>query len=96
LPGIYVDESVEDVEYFHILFDQHEIILAEGAASESLFTGPEALKSVPTKARAELMQLFPNLTRLDYKATSAAHIPSAKLQTALVARHLKNAKAVFA
>ena len=23
LPGIYVDESVEDVEYFHILFDQH-------------------------------------------------------------------------
>ena len=96
LPGIYVDESVEDVEYFHILFDQHEIILAEGAASESLFTGPEALKSVHTKARAELMQLFPNLTRLDYKATSAAHIPSAKLQTALVARHLKNAKAVFA
>ena len=70
--------------------------MAEGAASESLFTGPEALKSVPAKARDELMQLFPNLARLDYKASSAAHIPSGKLQTALVARHLKNAKAVFA
>ncbi len=96
LPGIYVDESVQEVEYFHILFDQHEIIWAEGAATESLFTGPEALKSVPTKARTELMQLFPNLARPDYKATSAAHIPSGRLQTALVARHLKNAKAVFA
>ncbi len=94
LPGIYVDESVEEVEYFHILFDQHEIVTAEGAASESLFTGPEALKSVPADARDELLALFPELAERDYTATSAAHIPSGKLQKQLVARHAKNAKAV--
>ncbi|MCV2893623.1 Hint domain-containing protein [Lentibacter sp. XHP0401] len=96
LPGVYVDETVDSVHYVHILFDQHEIIMAEGAASESLFTGPEALKSVPAAARAELMQLFPELTTLNHTAIAAAHIPSGKLQSALVARHLKNAKAVYA
>lgn len=51
LPGIYVDDQVEEVEYFHILFDQHEIVWAEGAPSESMFAGPEALKSIPAVAR---------------------------------------------
>ena len=94
LPGIYVDESVHEVAYIHILFDQHEVIFAEGAASESLFTGPEALKSVPKAARAELMSLFPALATLDYTAISAAHIPSGKDQKQLIARHLKNRKAL--
>jgi hypothetical protein len=94
LPGIYVDEQVEEVEYFHILFDQHEIIWAEGALSESLFTGPEALKSIPAAARSELEVLFPELCAADYCAISAALIPSGKAQKQLIARHLKNAKAV--
>lgn len=94
LPGIYVDESVTKVEYVHILFDQHEVIFAEGAASESLFTGPEALKSVPKAARRELMTLFPDLASLEYAAISAAHIPSGKQQKELVARHMKNARSL--
>ena len=42
LPGIFIDQDIETVEYFHLLFDRHEVIFAEGAPSESLFTGPEA------------------------------------------------------
>ena len=94
LPGIYVDKSVTEVEYFHILFDTHEIIFAEGAPSESLFTGPEAMRSIPTAARAELLTLFPELATLTYTAVSAAHIPSGKEQKALVIRHAKNARAL--
>ncbi|KEJ90393.1 hemolysin-type calcium-binding region [Sulfitobacter donghicola DSW-25 = KCTC 12864 = JCM 14565] len=94
LPGIYVDEQIEDVEYFHILFDHHEIIWAEGAPSESLFTGPEALKSIPPEARIEVETLFPELCALEYQAAPAALIPSGKAQKQLVARHLKNAKAI--
>jgi hypothetical protein len=94
LPGIYVDEQAEGVEYFHILFDQHEIVWAEGALSESLFTGPEALKSIPVAARTELETLFPELCSADYCASPAALIPSGKAQKQLVARHLKNAKAM--
>lgn len=92
LPGIFVDTDVESVEYFHLLFDAHEVILAEGAPTESLFTGPEALKAVPPAARQELLALFPELADRDYKAKSATFIPSGKKQKELVSRHLKNSK----
>ena len=94
LPGIFVDDSVEDVEYFHILFDKHQVLWAENVACESLFTGPEALKSVPQAARIELETLFPDLLSLTHSPTSAALIPSRKLQKKLVGRHLKNNKAL--
>jgi len=60
-----------------------------------LFTGPEALKSVPAAARAELEHLFPQLCMHDYQPISAALIPSGKVQKQLVARHLKNNKALL-
>ncbi len=94
LPGIYVDEDVQEVEYFHILFDHHEVIWAEGALSESLFTGPEALNSVPQAARQELELLFPEICAINYSAVSAAHIPSGRDQKEFVACHLRNKKPI--
>jgi len=49
------------VEYFHLMCDRHQVILAEGAPAESFFPGPEAWKSLPPEARAELRDLFPGL-----------------------------------
>ncbi|MGY9039872.1 MAG: Hint domain-containing protein, partial [Rhodobacterales bacterium] len=69
LPGIEVVEDADSVEYFHILFDQHEIIFSNSAATESLFTGPEALKAVTEDARAEILELFPDI------ATRTALLP---------------------
>lgn len=87
LPGVHVDDSLEEVAYFHMLFDRHEVIRAEGAASESLFTGPEALKSLPLAARRELEALFPALFSMGYRARSAAFIPSGRDQQRLVDQH---------
>ena len=95
LPGIFIDESVTEVEYFHLLFDKHEVIFAEGAPSESLFTGPEALKSVSEDARLEIFEIFPELHDIDYKPEPAAIIPSGKRQKQLIARHLKNQKPIL-
>ncbi len=39
LPGIFVDDTVETVEYFHLLFDDHEIIRAEGVETEIFSQG---------------------------------------------------------
>jgi len=47
LPGIAIDTDCGDVTYIHLLFDQHEVITANGAPCESLRTGPEAIKSIP-------------------------------------------------
>lgn len=95
LPGIFPCEETSEVEYFHILFDDHEVIFAEGAPSESLLTGPEALKAVSPTARAEILGLFPELKDLDYEAEPAAFIPSPKAQKRLAARHVQNDKAVL-
>ncbi len=64
LDGVdYVD--ADEVEYFHLMFDQHEIVFANGMEAESLYTGPEALKSVSADARAEMAFLFPELLEVD-------------------------------
>lgn len=48
-------------EYFHILFDRHEIIFAEGAPAESLHMGGEAARALDAEARAEIAAIFPDL-----------------------------------
>ncbi|MEM7524099.1 MAG: Hint domain-containing protein [Pseudomonadota bacterium] len=92
LPGVYVDEEVEAVEYIHLLFDKHEVVFAEGAPTESLYTGAEALKSLASEAREEILSLFPDLRRSGYVPPSARAIPMRRLQRRLVERHAKNAK----
>lgn len=92
LPGIFVDTGVTKVEYYHLLFDTHEIILAEGAPTESLFTGPEALKAVAPDARREIITLFPDIAENHYEAIPARLIPSGASQKKFVARHAKNEK----
>ena len=95
LPGIYVDEDIQEVEYFHLLFDKHEVIFAEDAPTESLYTGPEALKAVSAQVRKEILTLFPELADKDYTPEPAELLPSGKKQKELVARHLKNAKVLL-
>ncbi|MEX0318597.1 MAG: Hint domain-containing protein [Ruegeria sp.] len=92
LPGVFVDASVESVEYYHLLFDRHEIVFAEGAPSESLYTGPEALDAISSEARREIFGIFPELVDLNYEPPAARYIPRGRQQARLVARHLKNNK----
>lgn len=51
----------EDVEYFHILFDDHEIIFAENAPTESFHPGEQALSTATARMQAEILELFPEL-----------------------------------
>ncbi|MFV1800465.1 Hint domain-containing protein [Phaeobacter sp. Ay1a-4a] len=50
-----------DVTYIHLLFDQHEIICADGAWSESFQPGDLTLAGMDMAQRSELCQLFPEL-----------------------------------
>ncbi len=36
-PGIFACEDTDGLEYFHLLFEEHEVIFTEGAPSESLY-----------------------------------------------------------
>lgn len=61
LDGVERAEDLARIGHVHFLFDRHEIVLSNGAATESLFAGPEALKAVGAAARAEILALFPDL-----------------------------------
>ncbi|MGB7244370.1 MAG: Hint domain-containing protein [Sulfitobacter sp.] len=90
MPGIFIDNDICAVTYFHILLDRHEVILAEGTPSESLLTGPETLKSITPQAREEILALFPEVAELGYSPRPAVHIPPGKLQKQLIVRHLES------
>ncbi|MFY0692273.1 MAG: Hint domain-containing protein [Paracoccaceae bacterium] len=70
-------EARDKVAYFHILFDQHEIVFAEGAPSESFHPGAVGLGAIDEAAREEIYALFPEL-RADPWAFGPAAIPSLK------------------
>lgn len=61
LPGICIDPTLDGIVYWHLLFDTHQIVDADGALSESFFPGPEALKSLSEVARSEVLALIPQL-----------------------------------
>ena len=96
LPGITRVEDETSVAYFHILFDQHEVVFSNGAPTESLFTGPEALKYVSPEARAEILALFPDLIAAAPQIHARPVPATGKRQARLIHRHAKNAQPLFA
>ena len=58
--GVDIVET-ESVEYFHLFFDRHEIVFAEGIACESLYPGNVGLNSLSELAREEIFSLCPDL-----------------------------------
>ena len=49
------------VTYLHMLFDEHELVMSEGAISESLLPVAQATVGFHDAAQAELRHLFPDL-----------------------------------
>lgn len=49
------------VEYLHVLFDEHEVILAEDCWSESFHPGRVGMDTLCEDSRAELLKFFPEL-----------------------------------
>jgi len=90
LPGIYIDEEMSEVCYFHIILENHSIMFAEGAPAESLYLGENALATLSHEALEELKTIFPDLLDRSHRPTSKYPIPKGKLQKQLVYRHEKN------
>lgn len=96
IDGIDLATDLDRVEYFHFLFDRHEVVFAEGAATESLYTGPEALKSVGQAAREEIFAIFPELRdRAEDDLPEGARIlVSGRQGRKLAVRHAQHHKAL--
>lgn len=57
-------DPVGDVEYFHVLFAQHQVIRANGCATESFLPGQIGLANFDADAQEEVFALFPELRSL--------------------------------
>lgn len=90
--GIDIATDLKSIDYFHLLFDQHEIVTSNGAETESLHTGPVALESVSKAARQEILALLPELLDEGFFRESARVMPTGRQARKLAVRHLQNGK----
>ena len=96
LEGVDIAHDLDGVEYFHFIFDRHEIVLSNGAETESLYPGAEAVKSVGPAARAELFAIFPQLQDGGFEAEAARPLVSGRQARRLAVRHEQNRKPLLA
>ncbi|MBL4919301.1 Hint domain-containing protein [Tabrizicola sp. DMG-N-6] len=92
IEGIDVAEDITELDYWHFLFDDHEIVFSNGAKTESLYTGAEALESIGSEARKEIFTLFPDLEHrnVDEGPRSARPMIRSRDGRRLAQRHVKN------
>ncbi len=63
-------ERLSKVTYCHLLFDQHEIVFANGLQSESYHPGNETLGAFDTDTKDEIITMFPMLSLAPYGPTA--------------------------
>ncbi|KIN75527.1 Hint domain-containing protein [Sulfitobacter mediterraneus] len=61
MQGVRIAHGRREVTYFHLMFDAHQIIFAEGAPSESFYPGKMAMQMMSENARSDLYRQFPHL-----------------------------------
>lgn len=95
LDGFTVDQCVPTVTYTHFLCDTHEIVFSNGAPTETLFVGQEALRSVGAAAHEEIMALFPEIAAPGFTPIPARPIPDrGRTMHKFAFRTKKNSKSV--
>lgn len=58
---ILLEPSAPEVQYIHIMFDEHQVVFVDGLPSESFFPSPGSLMSLSEDDRRWVFELLPNL-----------------------------------
>lgn len=95
IEGISPATDLAGVTYVHLLFDRHEVIFANGAPTELLYAGAEALKSLPAAAHEEIFALFPELAEPPLELPAARLLVKGPRARRLARRHTANIKPVL-
>lgn len=90
MPGISAAADLTEVTYLQLLFDRHELILSNGAWTESFHADSQTIASLPRTARHEIMSIFP-----EWHDTTARGVATDRWAAALVARHLQDGRALL-
>lgn len=97
IQGVEIAYDMAEITYVHIMFDEHEVIYSEGAASESFYTGAVAMSTLDQAARREIIELFPELAQTDCPPpTPARPLLPGRIGRKIAARHGMNSKPLVA
>lgn len=96
LPGVSCEKPKADVTYFHIMLSRHEVVFSNGIPTESLYLGPQAIRSIPNDAVDEIRMIL----GLPQTETRFAFVPARRLVRGkraadLIERHAKNRRALL-
>lgn len=58
---VITDQNDAPTCYIHLMTEAHQVIFADGCATETFWPGPEALRSLSSADRREVFDLFPDL-----------------------------------
>jgi hypothetical protein len=89
LTGLDGVDSVEanGVSYIHFMFERHEVVLSNGAWTESFQPGDHSLKGIGSAQRQEILELFPELEEAEgLKAYGSARRSLKKHEAALLTK----------
>ena len=85
-----------EVEYFHVLLDRHDILIANGTPAESLFLGDQAQTMISDSAVAEIEAKFPRETHPEIWAGKVAartlNAKEARVLSEALRKSLQNAR----
>jgi hypothetical protein len=70
------ENPAEGATYFHIVFDEHEVIDAQGLMTESFHPCRATVLGMKPEARTELFALFPQLTPAIENIEASAYAPA--------------------
>ena len=94
IDGIEICKDLKAITYCHILFEEHQVVFANDAPTESLLPGPQAMALMGDEAKSELVAIFPTFVSPRSRKKPARTIPLGKKQRKLAERHQKNALAL--
>jgi len=78
--------------YYHLVLEQHELVIADGCPTESLYLGPDALKMMAPDMKEELVTLFGEDIMGVNARMPVRHVPKPVRQKRLIERLRKNSK----
>ncbi|MBC9247755.1 Hint domain-containing protein [Paracoccus sp. 11-3] len=90
LPSVSIVQDAHDVTYVHLMFDHHEVLMSNGAQTESLYPGPQALAALGEKAEQEIMTIFPWLSSADACFGPARAFATGLRARKLIDRHIRH------
>lgn len=90
IPGIDIARAIQPISYYHVMLDCHDIVLANGAAAESLFVGPVSSAALPGILDDTEPEVRPAEEAPPMKP--ARPFPSAKAARQIVAGHIRHGR----